>query len=317
IEPRRGDIIHAFLFVPLHYLNPKTLIVICGPTAVGKTKAAIELAKQLDTAVVSADSRQVYREMKTGTARPDESELQGIKHYLLGHISIEEDYNAGKFEADALKALDEIFKKNDYAILCGGTGLYINAVLYGFDELPEKDEKLRAFIETEYEKNGLPWLQEKLKELDPIFYEKAELKNPQRMMRAVEVCMSSGKTHAELKSQEKIKKTRPFTVIKTGLNTDRDELYTRIHQRVDEMMEKGLLEEARSLHPKKHLNALQTVGYTELFDYFEGKTSLERAVELIKQNTRHYAKRQITWFKRDEEIRWFSTGEIMDLRFQV
>lgn len=252
--------------------------------------------------------------MKIGTARPDESELQGVKHYLLGHISIEEDYNAGKFETEALKATEEIFETNDHAILCGGTGLYINALLYGFDELPEKDEKIRDYVESEYEKNGLTWLQEKLKELDPEFYEKAEIKNPQRMMRAVEVCLSSGKTHAELKTKEKIKKERPFDVIKIGLHLDREELYQRINARVDQMIVNGLFQEAKSLHLQKELNALQTVGYSELFDFLEGKTSLEQSVELIKQHSRQYAKRQLTWFKRDEEIKWFSSMEVEEIK---
>jgi len=295
-------------------LNNKALIVICGPTAVGKTAIAIELAKWLNTSVISADSRQVYKEMKIGTVRPDESELMGVKHYLLGHISIEEDYNAGKFETDALAAAEEIFKNSDYAILCGGTGLYINAMLYGFDELPEKDVKIREYVESEYEKNGLAWLQEKLKELDPVYYEKAELKNPQRMMRAVEVCLASGKTHAELKSTDKIKKTRPFNVIKIGLNLEREELYNRINTRVDQMIVGGLFEEVQLLYPKKELNALQTVGYAELFNYLEGKTTLEQAVELIKQHTRQYAKRQLTWFKRDEDTMWFRPEETDKIR---
>lgn len=283
-------------------MNEKKIIVVLGPTASGKTKFAIELAKKNNTSIINADSRQVYKELKIGTAAPTLDEQSGIKHYCLGHVSIHDDYNAGLFEKDALAALEEIFKSNDIAIVCGGTGLYINALLYGFDELPETDKKLRSEIITLYETQGIFALQEKLKKLDSDYFEKIDQKNPQRLMRAIEICLQSGKKHSELIT--KSKKTRDFKVEKIGLELDREELYKRINLRVDDMMQKGLLNEVQALNEYKNLLALKTVGYTELFDYIEGKWDLDTATEKIKQHTRNYAKRQLTWFKKDQEINW-------------
>ena len=283
-------------------MNSKKIIVVLGPTASGKTKFAIELAKKNNTSIVNADSRQVYKELKIGTAAPTLEEQAGIKHYCLGHVSIHDDYNAGLFEKDALAALEEIFKTTDIAIVCGGTGLYINALLYGFDELPETDKKLRSEIIALYENQGIFALQEKLKKLDSDYFEKIDQKNPQRLMRAIEICLQSGKKHSELIT--KSKKIRDFKVEKIGLELDREELYKRINLRVDDMMQKGLLNEVQALKEYKNLLALKTVGYTELFDYIEGKWDLDTAIEKIKQHTRNYAKRQLTWFNKDQEIKW-------------
>lgn len=280
----------------------KILLVVLGPTASGKTALAIRLAQHFGTEIVSADSRQVFREMRIGTARPDESEWEGIPHHLLGHHSIHDVYNAGLFEQEAIDKLNAIFEKSDIAILCGGTGLYINAVLEGFDDVPSRNDLIRSEITASYEEKGLHWLQETLKEHDPDFYEHAEIHNPQRLIRAIEVVRVTGKTHAEIRLGRK--KERPWKTIKIGIDLPREELYKRIDQRVLHMMREGLEEEAKNLLPNKELNALQTVGYTEIFEYLEGQYSRERAIELISQHTRNYAKRQLTWFRRDAEIHW-------------
>lgn len=284
----------------------KKVIVVLGPTASGKTAYAIQLAKQYHTAIINADSRQVYREMKTGTARPGEEELQGVKHYCLGHISIHDDYNAGIFEREALAALEEIFAEQDVAVVCGGTGLYINALLYGFDELPAADPKIREAINALYEEKGLAGLQQKLQSLDPEHYEIIDEHNPQRLMRAIEICVQSGKKHHELKKNQK--KERGFEIEKTAIDMPREILYERINQRVDKMMAEGLEEEAKKLFPYADLPVLKTVGYSELFDYFRGISTKEEAIEKIKQHTRNYAKRQLTWFRRDDEIKWIKPG---------
>jgi len=289
----------------------KTLIVVLGPTASGKTALSIALARKYKTEIVSADSRQVFREMTIGTARPTEQEWDGVQHHLLGHLSIHDNYNAALYERDATKILNAIFEKHDNAIVCGGTGLYIKALLEGFDEVPPADETIRQQLETDLSEKGIEYLQEELKKRDPDFFAIAEIQNPQRLMRAIEMVMVSGKTHTELRKGKK--KTLPWIVRKIGIDLPREELYMRINRRVDEMMQNGLLEEAKTLFPYKHLNALQTVGYTELFDHLEGKIDLEKAVELIKQHTRNYAKRQLTWFRRDEEIIWVKPGVVPDL----
>lgn len=285
-------------------MNKKTLIVLIGPTAIGKTALSIEIAHLLNTEIISADSRQFFKEMYIGTARPGIEEMGGVPHHLVGHISISQEYNVGKFEQEALRIIETIFSKKDCAILTGGSGLYINAVCSGFDELPEVDPKLREELNTAYSTNGLEPLQNRLKELDPEYYEAVDLQNPQRVIRALEVCISSGTTYSGFRKG----KTNPrnFNIVKIGLDMDRSKLYERINQRVDEMIKAGLVDEVRSLLPFKDKNALQTVGYKELFDYFEGKHSLEHAIELIKQNTRRYAKRQLTWFRKDKEITWFT-----------
>jgi tRNA dimethylallyltransferase len=284
----------------------KHLIVIAGPTAIGKTALGVLLAKTFKTVVISADSRQFFREMSIGTAKPSAAEMDGIPHYFIDSHSVSEPYNVGKYETEAIALLDELFTKHEAVIMAGGSGLYIDAVCKGFDELPEADAAIRNKIDELLEKEGIEALQKMLLQLDPVYYAQVDLKNPQRLSRALEVCMSSGKPYSALR-EGKIK-ARNFNCIKIGLNTDRELLYGRINKRVDSMMENGLLEEARAMLPYRTANALQTVGYKELFDHLDGKTDLPGAVELIKQNTRRFAKRQLTWFRRDEAIKWFEPG---------
>ena len=285
----------------------KTLIVIAGPTAIGKTSVSISLAKHFNCSVLSADSRQFYKEMNIGTAKPTDEEMQGVPHYFINSHSVSDEYNVGKYETEAIELLDKLFQNNDIVILVGGSGLYIDAICKGFDELPEADVEIRNKIKTLFEKDGIDGLQKLLKELDINYYNKVDLQNPQRMSRALEVCLTTGVPYSTLR-EGKVKQ-RNFNIIKIGLNTSREVLYERINNRVDEMMKAGLLEEVKSLQQYKHLNALQTVGYKELFDYLENKTDLNTAIELIKQNTRRFAKRQLTWFRRDEEMKWFEPNE--------
>lgn len=285
----------------------KSLIVLVGPTAIGKTAASIHIAEAFNCPIVSADSRQFFKEMSIGTAKPSAEEMQGIPHYFIDSHSITDEFNVGKYEVEAIALLDTLFKTNDTVILVGGSGLYIDAICKGFDELPEADAEVRTKINSLLEEKGIEALQELLKELDPEYYAKVDLQNPQRMSRALEVCLTTGEPYSALR-KGKIKK-RDFNIIKIGLNTEREILYERINKRVDIMMHQGLLEEVKKLLPQKHLNALQTVGYSELFDFIENKTDLNTAVDSIKQNTRKFAKRQLTWFRRDEEIKWFEPTE--------
>ncbi|MGN6398081.1 MAG: tRNA (adenosine(37)-N6)-dimethylallyltransferase MiaA [Mucilaginibacter sp.] len=278
------------------------LIVIAGPTASGKTAAAIEVARHFETVVVSADSRQFYREMSIGTAKPNAQELAAVKHYFINTLSITENYTAGKYEKQALALLNELFKTHRVVVLAGGSGLFIKAVCEGFDEFPDIDPKIRQRLNQELENQGLLYLQEKLKIADPDYYAQADINNPQRVARALEVFEGTGKPFSSFRTSAVNK--RPFRILKFGLNLPREVLYNRINRRVDVMVKEGLVEEVQSLLPYRHLNALNTVGYTELFDYFDGKTDLSTAIELIKQNTRRFAKRQITWFGRDTEIGW-------------
>lgn len=287
------------------------MIILAGPTAIGKTALGITLARHFDTEIISADSRQFFREMSIGTAKPSEEELQQAIHHFIGSHSITENYNVGKFETEAIALLDDLFQKHDIVFMVGGSGLYIDAVCKGFDILPEADEAIREKIDTLLENEGIEALQNLLKELDPVYYEQVDLNNPQRLSRALEVCLNSGKPYSALR-EGKVKQ-RNFNIIKIALNIPRELLYGRINNRVDQMMKQGLLEEVKSLEHYKHLNALQTVGYKELFDYLGGKTGLQQAVDLIKQNTRRFAKRQLTWFRRDEEMKWFSPGEESDV----
>ncbi|WP_428329114.1 tRNA (adenosine(37)-N6)-dimethylallyltransferase MiaA [Mucilaginibacter sp.] len=288
-------------------MNPnKTLIVIAGPTAAGKTAAAIELARQYQTVIVSADSRQFYREMAIGTAKPNDEELAAVPHYFINSLSITETYTAGDYEKECLLLLDDLFKKHDKVILVGGSGLFIKAVCEGFDTFPDPEPGIREKLNKELEENGLTRLQEKLKIADPTYYNQADINNPQRVIRALEIFESSGKPYSSFRKADL--NERPFHIIKLGLNMQRELLYQRINQRVDIMVDQGLVEEVRSLLPHRHLNALHTVGYTEIFDYFDGKTGLATAIELIKQNTRRFAKRQITWFGKDKEIQWFNAA---------
>jgi tRNA dimethylallyltransferase len=288
-------------------LSPHTVILIAGPTAVGKTAVAIQLAQQFNTEIISADSRQCYREMNIGVARPSEKELAVIPHHFIASHSIEEEVNAGVFEQYALLKTEALFVNHPVIIMTGGTGLYIKAFCEGIDEMPAIPSAIRDGIIQAYEKNGLPWLQEQVQQNDPVFWEIAEQQNPQRLMRALEFVKATGKSITAFRAGKKTE--RPFRIIQIGLEMPREQLNQRINERVDSMMQSGLLEEAKSLFPFRHLNALQTVGYQELFDYLEGKTDISRAVELIKQHTRQYAKRQMTWFKKNSSIHWVNAAE--------
>ena len=287
----------------------KTCIVIVGPTASGKTAAAIDVAQYFNTEIISADSRQCFTELNIAVAKPTAAQLKLVPHHFINSHSITDNVTAADFERFALAAADRIFEKNNVVLICGGTGLYIKAFTEGLDTIPETDHKIKEVIADGYKREGLGWLQNKIKETDPLFWEKGEIHNPHRLLRALEVFMTTG--ISIIAQQKKIKKVRPFNIIKVGIEITREVLYDRINCRVDGMQEKGLENEAKLLYPNKELNALQTVGYRELFDFFEGKTTREKAFELIKQNSRHYAKRQLTWFKKDEEIIWLPQNEIL------
>ncbi|MBI3138793.1 MAG: tRNA (adenosine(37)-N6)-dimethylallyltransferase MiaA [Sphingobacteriales bacterium] len=282
----------------------KTVIVITGPTASGKTAAAIRLAKHFKTEIISADSRQCYREMNIGVARPSPEELAAVPHHFIASHSIREEVTAALFEEWALQKVKQLFEKYEVLIMVGGTGLYIRAFCEGLDAIPGTDPAIRQQVISGYEEKGMAWLREEIKQKDPLFYEKGETRNPQRMMRALEVVLSTGQSIFSFHKKEKMQ--RDFSIIKTGLDLSREELHRNIHTRVDKMMEQGLPEEARSLLPYRDLNALQTVGYSEMFAYLDGTLSLEKAVEEIKTHTRQYARRQLTWFRKDKEIQWFS-----------
>lgn len=285
------------------------LITIIGPTAIGKTALSIQLAQHFGCEIISCDSRQFFKEMNIGTAVPNKEELAGAPHHFIQNKSIFENYSVGDFETEALLKLDELFDKNSIQIMVGGSGLYVDAVLKGFDEFPEINTEIREEINKKYDELGIEFLQENLKKLDPDYYTKIEkenpqtLQNPQRMKRFVEVCIGSGKPYSSFIGKRK--NQRNFTPIVIGLEADREIMYERINKRVDIMMADGLLEEAKKLYPNKELNALQTVGYRELFDFFDDKITLAEAVEQIKTNTRRFAKRQMTWFKRTENTNWF------------
>ena len=285
------------------------LITIIGPTAIGKTALSIALAKHFGCDIISCDSRQFFKEMKIGTAVPSDEELATATHHFIQNKSIFESYSVGDFEQEALAELDELFQKNNIQIMVGGSGLYVDAVLKGFDDFPDIDDSVRTEINTKYDTLGITYLQGQLQKLDSEYYQKLQtenpqtLQNPQRLKRFVEVCLGTGKPYSSFIGKRK--NERNFTPIIIGLEADREIMYERINQRVDIMLNEGLLEEVESLYTNKHLNALQTVGYRELFDYFDGKTTFEFAIEQIKMNTRRFAKRQITWFKRTENVSWF------------
>lgn len=280
----------------------KKAIFVVGPTAVGKTKFAIELAKKHQTEIISADSRQFYKEIPIGTAQPDANELAAVKHHFIASHTIFEPLNAGGFEKIALKKIEEIFEKNETVIVCGGSGLYLNALAFGFDNFGETNEKIRKSLQEKYEKEGIEYLQNKLLEIDPNYFKEVDQKNPQRLMRAIEVCLNTGKPYSEQRIQNKIK--RNFEIEWIGLKMERSKLYEKINLRVDEMIKNGLMVEAKKTFENLHLNPLNTVGYKELYDYLEGKINLETAIELIKRNTRRFAKRQMTWFRKNKNIKW-------------
>jgi len=286
----------------------KKVYIVAGPTAVGKTAIAIALAKRLDTAIVSADSRQCYREMSVGTAKPSAEELAEVKHYFIDTHSVTTALDAADFETLALGYLQEIFAIHDAAVVCGGTGLYIKALCEGLDTMPAVSDEVVRDVNNEYETRGLQWLQHAVMEEDPDFYKEGEIKNPARLLRALIFKRSVGESIVNYRTGEK--KQRNFNIVKVGLELPREVLYERINKRVDDMMANGLLEEVRNLYALRHLKNLQTVGYSELFDHIQGLYTLEEAVDKIKQNTRHYAKRQMTWFRKDKEIRWLQADDL-------
>jgi len=289
----------------------KYLIVIGGPTASGKTSVAIQLANHFDTVILSCDSRQFYREMSIGTAKPTEAELAQAKHYFVNSLSIQEEYSVGDFERDALALLEQIYQEKDIAILAGGSGLFIRAVCEGLDEYPDVPLDIRTDLKTLFQQKGIEALQEELKFCDPTYYEQVDLQNHRRLIRALEVCRASGQPFSSFQNQEKPE--RFFQPIYILLDVEREQLYERINRRVDQMFETGLLEEARNLYPFRENTALQTVGYQELFDHFDGKITLEEAEELIKRNSRRYAKRQLTWFRKDDHWHRFSPTAVLDM----
>ncbi|MFD0750838.1 tRNA (adenosine(37)-N6)-dimethylallyltransferase MiaA [Mucilaginibacter calamicampi] len=286
----------------------KTLIVIAGPTASGKTAAAIRLAQHFNTVILSADSRQFYREMSIGTAKPDADELAAATHYFINSHSINELFSVGDFEKQGLALLDELFKQHNVVILVGGSGLYIKALCEGFDDIPQADEGIREQLNNVLAEKGISPLQEELKAVDPDYYNQVDVNNPQRIIRALEVYRSTGRPFSSYRKATTNK--RPFNCIKIALDLPREVLYDRVNTRVDAMVAQGLVDEVRSLLPHRHLNALNTVGYSELFDHFDGKTTFNTAIELIKQNTRRFAKRQLTWFRKDKDIHWMAPEEI-------
>ena len=287
--------------------SAKTLIVITGPTAVGKTALCLDIAQHFGIPIINADSRQIYKELKIGTASPTEEQLAKVKHYFVGSLSLNDYYSASLFEQQTMEILEREFAKSDYALMAGGSMMYIDAVCDGIDDIPTVDDHTREMLKARLSSEGLEPLVEELKKLDPEYYEIVDKQNPRRVVHGLEICLMTGKTYTSFRKREK--KQRPFRILKIGLNRDREELYNRINQRVDEMMDEGLLAEARNLYPMRHLNALNTVGYKEMFAYLDGTWTLEEAVERIKGNTRRYARKQLTWYKKDEQIRWFHPDE--------
>ena len=289
----------------------KNLLVIIGPTGVGKTELSLRIAENFGTEIVSADSRQLYANLKIGTAAPTPEELQRVPHHFIGTLQLTDYYSAAQYEEDALKLLDRLFQTKDVVILTGGSMMYVDAVCKGIDDIPTVDEETRKTLLERYEKEGLEQLCAELKLLDPDYYKIVDLKNHKRVIHALEICYMTGKTYTSFRTQEK--KTRPFRMIKIGLTRDREELYARINQRVDIMMEQGLLDEVKQVYPYRQLNSLNTVGYKELFNYLDGEWELPFAIDKIKQNSRIYSRKQMTWFKRDEEIRWFHPNQEEDI----
>ena len=298
--------------------SDKTLIVLTGPTAVGKTAVSLGIAKHFGIPVINADSRQIFKELRIGTARPTEAEMEEVKHYFVGTLGIEDYYSASLYEQQVLELLDKEFQSHDYALLSGGSMMYIDAVCDGIDDIPTIDDQTRETMKRRLKEEGLEALVEELRRLDPDYYEIVDRQNPRRVVHALEICVMTGKTYTsfrskERRSKERCRNVRPFRIKKIGLNREREELYNRINARVDKMMSDGLLDEVKALYPKKELNALNTVGYKELFDYLDGRWPLEEAVERIKGNTRRYARKQLTWYKKDEHIRWFHPDDKQSL----
>ena len=289
----------------------RTLIVIVGPTGVGKTETCLRLAEHFHIPIINADSRQLFSEIPIGTAAPTQEQMARVKHYLVGTLGLDDYYSASKFEEDVLCLLDQLFAASPMALLAGGSMMYIDAVCNGIDDIPTIDEHTRSNLKRRLAEEGLPALVDELKQLDPDHWAIVDKHNPRRVVHALEICHMTGKTYTSFRKSQK--KERPFNIVKIGLNRPREELYERINRRVDQMMADGLLEEARSVYPKRHLNALNTVGYKELFNYIDGIWTLDEAVERIKGNTRRYCRKQLTWLKRDADIRWFHPDNIEEI----
>jgi len=294
-------------------MKQKTLYFVVGPTAVGKTTFAIQLAQYLETEIISADSRQFFREMNIGTATPSLEELAQVKHHFIGNLSIHQNYNVSSFEQDAIKLIYQLFEERDAVVVVGGSGLYLDALAYGIDDLPDASEELRLDLKRLYDNEGIEALQVKLEALDPVFYLQIDKQNPKRLLRALEVCISTGKPYSEMRLGQK--KDRDFKICWIGLEQERIVLNERINLRVDLMLENGLLDEVKQLYPYKDLNSLNTVGYKEFFTWLDGKETFDWAVEKVKTNSRRYAKRQMTWFRKNEDILWFRVDKLPE--FQV
>ncbi|AEL24302.1 tRNA (adenosine(37)-N6)-dimethylallyltransferase MiaA [Cyclobacterium marinum] len=286
----------------------KIILVIAGPTAVGKTDLCINLAKKFNTVIISSDSRQFFQEINIGTAKPSKEELDMVPHFFIGNKSIHEPYDVRSYEVEALSCIGDLFKEKDLLLLTGGSGLYTDAVINGLDDMPKIAPEIRQELNLLYAKEGIFPLQEMLKKLDPNYYGKVDLQNPQRLIRALEVCQGTGRKYSDFRVRKKVE--RPFKTIKIALNRDREELYSRIDRRMDKMIAEGLFEEAEKMHPYKNRNALNTVGYKEIFGYLEGEYDREEAIRLLKRNSRRYAKRQVTWLKRDEAYHWFHPDDV-------
>ncbi len=286
----------------------KTLIVLLGPTGVGKTELSLQMAEHFGCPIISSDSRQIFRELKIGTAAPSTQELERVTHYFIGTHSVHDSYSAGQYEEDAIQLIDELFKSHDTLMLVGGSMMYIDAVCKGFDKIPNVSADLRERLRKEYDEKGLEWLQQQVAQLDPTHYARVDTKNHKRLLHALEICIETGEPYSNFCTGEK--KKRPFNIVKIGLNRPRTELYERINLRVDQMMENGLLKEAQPFFKHRTLNSLNTVGYKELFNYFDGTWSLDFAVNMIKQDSRRYAKRQLTWFNADKDIQWHSPDDL-------
>ncbi|MCB9024553.1 MAG: tRNA (adenosine(37)-N6)-dimethylallyltransferase MiaA [Lentimicrobiaceae bacterium] len=298
---------------PHSLVSENTLLVIAGPTAVGKTSVAIDVAQRFESEIISADSRQFYRELKIGTAAPDTTQLALVPHHFVGNLSLSDSYNVSQYETEVLELLNRLFQKHKLVVLTGGSGLYIRAVCDGIDMLPDADSEIRIYLQNLLESDGLSALRLLLQKLDPVYFQIVDVANPTRIIRALEVCMSTGLPYSSFRKKNPAK--RNFRIIKIGLDLPRAELHQRINARVDQMMAAGLEQEAREFYPYRHLNALNTVGYKELFDYFDGNCSQDDAVEKIKTNTRRYARRQITWFRKENDLNWCKPDveEVMNL----